>query len=297
MRCGKCATVFDGIAQLVQPEGQTPVPQASPQLGLFDPSRQSRVAPSAAGANEPATESTPLPPPESPAPPEALVEAEAKPQAASQETQEELQPEPQRELQPELQLGPPPADHSPLPAEAVDEPVVLEDFLAEPPKSRRRLATVLWSAIVLVALAGLLAQLSLRYRSELAVLAPFARAALVNACRFAGCDVRLPRRPELVSIESSELQSDPRRENLIQLDAVLRNRAPFAQEFPALELTLIDDAEAPVVRRVLFPAEYLPGGLPLAAPGMPAQSETSLRLQFDNSQVRATGYRLYLFYP
>jgi hypothetical protein len=51
---------------------------------------------------------------------------------------------------------------------------------------------------------------------------------------------RLPRRPDLLSIESSDLQTDPRRESQIVLNAVIRNRAPFAQELPALELTLTD---------------------------------------------------------
>ena len=35
--------------------------------------------------------------------------------------------------------------------------------------------------------------------------------------------------------------ADGRRDNVIVLNAVLRNQAQFAQEYPALELTLTDD--------------------------------------------------------
>ena len=70
---------------------------------------------------------------------------------------------------------------------------------------------------------------------------------------------RLPRRPELMSIESSDLQADGRREGVIVLNAVLRNQAPFAQEYPALELTLTDERDEAVARRVLLPRDYLAG--------------------------------------
>jgi hypothetical protein len=81
----------------------------------------------------------------------------------------------------------------------------------------------------------------------------------MKAAGLLDCEVRLPRRPELLSIESSDLQADPRRESLIVLNAVIRNRAAVLQELPALELTLTDPDERPLVRRVLRPEEYLPG--------------------------------------
>jgi hypothetical protein len=170
-------------------------------------------------------------------------------------------------------------------------------FLAPKPR-RSRAALLAWGLAALVALAALAAQAGLRYRSELSVLAPGLRPHLERVCQAIGCSVRLPHRPELISIESSELQADPRRENVIQLNAVIRNRAPFPQEYPSLELTLIDDNEAAVVRRVLAPRDYLdPRRAPELARGMNGDSEAALRVLFDTSRVRATGYRLYLFYP
>lgn len=105
-------------------------------------------------------------------------------------------------------------------------------------------------------------------------------------------------RADMPNFESSDMQADPRRENVVVLNAVIRNGAAFAQEFPALEITLTDADERPLVRRVLRAADYAPG----LAPAMRGQSiapgsEAVLRLLLDTGGVRAAGYRLYLFYP
>jgi predicted Zn finger-like uncharacterized protein len=177
---------------------------------------------------------------------------------------------------------------------ADDEP--LPEFLEEePPRSRYSVA---WALGALIAAAALAGQLAVQYRTELATLAPRLKPALTEGCRFLDCELRLPRRPDLLSIESSDLQADARRESLVVLNAVVRNRAPFQQELPALELTLTDAGDRPLVRRVLRPADYLPGVAPaLLGPGIAPGAEAVLRLHIDTGSVRATGYRLYLFYP
>jgi predicted Zn finger-like uncharacterized protein len=170
-------------------------------------------------------------------------------------------------------------------------------FLVEEPRSRR--ATWLWAAAALLAALAIVAQAAYRFRAEIAALAPQTRDALRLLCRPLGCDVTLPRRPELMSIDSSELQADGRREGLIVLNAVIRNRARFAQEYPALELTLTDEVDRPVLRRVLAPRDYLDasGRDATLRQGIAPGSEAALRVFLDTSRARATGYRLYLFYP
>jgi len=176
-----------------------------------------------------------------------------------------------------------------------DDP--LPEFLEEePPRARYALA---WGLAALLALAALLGQLAYHYRTELAVLLPQTRPFLVEGCRLLDCELRLPRRPDLLSIESSDLQADNRREALIVLNAVIRNRAPFAQEHPSLELTLTDAADKALVRRVLRPADYMmtAAAREQLAQGIGPGGESVLRVHFDTGDVRATGYRLYLFYP
>ncbi|MGD9953273.1 MAG: zinc-ribbon and DUF3426 domain-containing protein [Burkholderiales bacterium] len=178
--------------------------------------------------------------------------------------------------------------------DADDEP--LPEFLEdEPPRPRYAVA---WGLAALIALGALLGQLGYQYRSDIATLAPGLRPALEEGCRFLGCEVHLRRRPELLSIESSDLQADPARASHIVLNVVIRNRAAYLQELPALELTLTDDEERAVVRRVLRPRDYLRGpAFASQAGGLAPGAEAVLRVHFDTAGLRATGYRLYLFYP
>ncbi|HEX9396308.1 MAG TPA: DUF3426 domain-containing protein [Burkholderiales bacterium] len=226
VRCGKCGTVFDGVAGLVEEGSELLLLEPSPQLGLFDPTRR--------------------------------------------------------------------AGHS---AAFDDDDVPLPEFLTKPEPPAR--SPWLWGFLLVVAALALAAQAAYRYRTEIAVLAPSARGALASACRLLRCEVPLPRRPELMSIESSDLQADARSERVIVLNAVLRNRAPFPQEYPALELTLTDEADRPVLRRVLAPADYLDPSrrVSLVAQGLAPGAEASFRISFDAGRTRATGYRLYLFFP
>ena len=181
--------------------------------------------------------------------------------------------------------------------EAVADPNVLPDFLADDPASRR--ARWLWMGAALLAATLIVAQIGYRFRAELAATAPQMRDTLRSLCRPFRCEVPLPRRPELMSIDSSELQADAKREGLIVLNAIIRNRARFPQDYPALELTLTDEADRPVLRRVLAPAEYLEQARrdELVSQGIAGGTEAVLRVFLDTSRTRATGYRLYLFYP
>lgn len=226
VRCGKCSTVFDGVASLSEPAAREQGGnEPSPQLALFEPSEPPRVASREAGLDE-------------------ASEAE---------------------------------------------------FLREPPPPARRGP---WIAAAAVALVALIFQILILNRTELSVAFPATREPLAATCRLLGCTLRLPRKPDLMAIETSDLESDRRQEGVIVLNAVILNRAPFAQEYPSLELTLTDERDQPVLRRVLAPADYLqnnPDAVSTRGIGPGAQS--TLRLHFQTGAVHPVGYRLYLFYP
>lgn len=163
------------------------------------------------------------------------------------------------------------------------------------PQEHRRTGRLWWlgSALLALALAG---QAAFRYRAELVVLAPDAKPVIQQICATLKCDVPLPRRAELVSIETSDLRADAVNPGVMVLSAMLRNRAAFAQVLPALELTLTDAQDQALARRVLMPQEYAPRGTPLEA-GFAANSELAVRVFVEAGMLKASGYRLYLFYP
>jgi predicted Zn finger-like uncharacterized protein len=163
------------------------------------------------------------------------------------------------------------------------------------PRRRARLATALWVLGCVAAALALAGQVAYRYRGELAVLWPASRPWLATACQTLRCTIPLPQHPDLISLESSELAAERGVAGVLTLSAVLRNRAGFAQAYPALELTLTDGQDRALARRVLAPADYL-GARAVHEPAFAADSEASFRLHIDVTGIGASGYRLYAFY-
>lgn len=273
MRCGKCAKVFNGVAHLVQ-DPQRPEPdEPSPQIGLFDPREWPTAEPSVASVRSrggDADEGTP---------PQLDTAAPAAPVVP---------------IAPAVLAAPEALDAAYTALAANADARALPEFLAERPARREFRFT--WGLLSLIALAAAAAQALFHFRTEVAALFPETRPHLEIACEMLDCELRLPRRAELLSIESSDLQADSNRANVLVLNAVVRNRAPFPQELPSLELTLNNERDEAVVRRVLSPAEYL-AGRRAAVGGIAPGAEESLRLHLEAAKVRATGYRLYLFFP
>lgn len=182
-----------------------------------------------------------------------------------------------------------------LPEPKPDTPYETDPALraAEPERPERRVGWVAGSTLLVLAL---LTQLAFHFRGEIALLFPEMRPALAELCASLACDVPLPRRAELISIESSDLQADPANPSVMVLTATLRNRAAFAQSHPSLELTLTDSQDQPLARRVLTVQDYLEHGTSVEA-GFPGNSELPVKVYMEASSLKATGYRLYLFFP
>lgn len=257
VRCGKCSSIFDAVASLQDRDGAPAKPERSPQLGLFDPSRRQQ---------------------------------RASPDMTLQLDMSAAEPSARR---------PPPrstAPSAPASARKGSAPEPVPEFLEDEPAPAR--LRFLWAFLALLALAAFAGQMLIYFRTEVALQVPQVRPLLVTACDAIGCRVRLPRHPDLMSIESSDLQAAPGQDKLVVLNAAIRNRAPFPQEYPDLELTLTDENDRAVVRRVLTPADYLVAAREKdAANGIASGAEVDVHLYFDTSRVRATGYRLYLFFP
>lgn len=183
----------------------------------------------------------------------------------------------------------------PQPQPAADDEEPLPAFMAEPPPARR----ALWWTLSVLAALSLVAQALYAYRAELGALVPAARPSLQAACRLVGCRLHLPRHLKQLSIDSYDVRADPRHEGYIVLNAVIRNRAVFAQDYPALHFALTDESSRPVTSRVITPREYLEReqAASLIGRGIEAGGEASFTVYLDASRVRATGYHLELFYP
>ncbi|MDD5383358.1 MAG: zinc-ribbon and DUF3426 domain-containing protein [Gallionella sp.] len=153
-----------------------------------------------------------------------------------------------------------------------------------------------WAIAAFLLLLVLFAQAAYFFRVDLAARLPGLKPALTGYCKLLGCSVPLPQKPDLMSIESSDLEADPTHVNQITLNALLRNRAPYAQAFPNLELTLNDTQDKPLARRIFKPKDYLPP-LENEQTGLLPNRELSVKLYLNTADLRPIGYRLVLFYP
>lgn len=152
--------------------------------------------------------------------------------------------------------------------------------------------SVMWPYVLVVLLltVALIVQLLFYFKTELVQRMP----GLQEFYEAVAVDVPLPRNSELVTIETSDLQSDNAR-GLLVLQAILHNRAAYDQAWPALELTLTDTQDAVLARRVLSVDDYLPSAA--KTPVFSANAELAVRLWIEAKEVGAAGYRLYIFYP
>lgn len=152
-----------------------------------------------------------------------------------------------------------------------------------------------WIVGSLVLLLGLSAQALYFYRIEIAARLPGAKPALSGYCELLRCSIPLPKKAELMSIESSDLEADPQQANVISLSVLLRNHASYTQAYPNLELSLTDMQDKVVARRIFAPAEYLRVRSDEKL-GIGASREMSVKLRLDTADLKPAGYKLFLFY-
>lgn len=152
---------------------------------------------------------------------------------------------------------------------------------------------ILAAVLLILVLVG---QILFHFRSDIAVSTPFLRPSLEALSRAFDTDIPLPRHVELVSIEASDLQNDATNGTLLILNATLRNRANYVQEYPFLELSLTDTQDGTIARRVFAPSEYL-SPKRVAEEPFAANTDIAVRLWIEAKDMTAAGYRLYVFYP
>ncbi len=156
---------------------------------------------------------------------------------------------------------------------------------------------LIWKQVAasLALLILLCVQLIYFYRTELAIAIPSARSFLEKSCDLLQCEVHLPKYSALLSLESSELRVNPNHQaEIVTLLATIRNHAPFQQAWPELRLTLTDLDDQAIASRILLPSDYLNDNkLPQF---FTPDSEIEIKIYFDNSELKAMGYRLELIY-
>ena len=202
----------------------------------------------------------------------------------------DLQAKPWRETPPqELASG---AESDEVPPETTVRPAFVEEARRRSQRASRW-KWLLWLGIPLL-LAALAAQLAYFFRSDIAAHSPEAGRYLRAACARLGCQVKLPRHIDLLSLESSHLQEVPGQEAQYQLTTLLRNQADTAQAWPSLDLQLKTETGQVLVRKVLEPVNYLNASE--LKKGIAAHAEQEIQVSFELSGEHPGGFSVTLFY-
>lgn len=319
VRCGRCAKVFNARAYLEheaepaeQPEAEATPPETSPsdqaeslvvetaETFLFEvlpePSDEPRAEDNLV-PEMPEPESLEVEMPEAAEPDEPVKEETAQAEAALDEIEVPAEPPSIPETLDDLSFSAAFAEQAESTAaekkeHAAAAELAIEEELGVPVKSRWRW---LWLVGIVLLLLALAAQGLYFFRTELAARHPQFKPFLQQFCGVLRCTIRLPANPDLLSIETSSLEADPQQASLVVLNAILRNRAKLAQEYPQLELTLTDTQDKVVARRIFSPLEYAKNAD--LARGMAPNEDVTVRLNLDLGDQKATGYRVLLFYP
>ena len=261
VRCGHCRTVFDGVAALVSLAPryhEEPEPELD-ELAMGPPTVTLRSS----QALQPA--------------PVGDARAQVDDVRAQVEEREEIAAEEE-----EASADP----HVPYSSR----------FSWQEKKERRRVPAWLLGLAIPVLLVLLAGQALFHFRDAVAAHWPSTKMALVHMCALAACEIRPMADIAALSIEASDLQADPAHRGLLILSTTIRNRAPFAQAFPYVELTLSDSQDQVVVRRAFAPQEYLSAAADPRA-GIDGNAELAVKLFIDASATTQAGYQVYLFYP
>lgn len=290
VRCGRCQAVFDAFASLTakppsparEDADTAQLPPETRELALLDPEPL-----------DPELHEPELAEPEQQEP--GLGELEERAPAPGQV------PDPVNAIDTEMQLAiagsnVPPAGSPGSPDRFANDPAtnLYEwEFKAAPKIARTRL----WSSLSLLLVVLAIAQAAYVFRTNIMVNYPQVRPLYEQVCLRLSCDIGLPRLTDQLDIDASDLQLiDQQKRNEVELTALVRNRARVAVEFPAFELTLTNEKEQVVARRVFLPEEYLSDET-RREEGFGGRGELAVRLFLDIGPLGAAGYRIYLFYP
>jgi predicted Zn finger-like uncharacterized protein len=170
--------------------------------------------------------------------------------------------------------------------DVVDDPLQLGWEKPAPNWGKR----LLWGLLTLVA-AGLLAFQYVWYHFDEMARQDQYRPWFQQLCPMFGCQV--PTRVDISRIKSSNLvvRSHPDFKGALIVDAIIYNRAPFAQPFPLLELRFADLNGQLIASRRFKPSEYLSGEL--AGRGeMPSQTPIHIALDILDPGPKAVNYSL-----
>jgi predicted Zn finger-like uncharacterized protein len=179
----------------------------------------------------------------------------------------------------------------------VELPVEGVSFLSKDGESTKRSRPAwrwLLAVVGLFLFLGLFSQVAYRERNRLAAWEPRLAPWLEQVCNVLSCSVDPVRKIESISVDGATFAK--LRGDTYRLSFSLKSSSTTPVAFPAVELTLTDMLDRPILRRVLLASDIGPTDAVLAA-GAEWPASIDIAVQSTALPERVAGYRLVAFYP
>lgn len=158
-------------------------------------------------------------------------------------------------------------------------------------RKRRRGTRWLWRLLALLLTLSLGVQLTWIERAALTRNA-LTRPWLLSACQLLRVPPPQVRDLALLQLGARDIRPHPDVPGALLISATLRNRAPWTQPYPLLEVSLSDLSGKPVALRVFAPDAYL-GSRALAARGLPADASAAISLEVRDPGRQAVAFAIH----
>lgn len=93
-------------------------------------------------------------------------------------------------------------------------------------------------------------------RTNIATIWPASQPVLIKACQLLHCQIPFPKNIELITLDDTDLIKEESVTDVFKFSGLLTNSAPYAQAYPALELTLTDPNDRAIIRKWIAPTAY-----------------------------------------
>lgn len=153
-----------------------------------------------------------------------------------------------------------------------------------------KLRTILWSLVILGLLGTLVAQVTWFQFDRLSAI-PELRPFYEKGCELAGCELKPLVDVNQIQSRKLVVRTDPENRNLLIVDAVIINRAEFAQPFPAIALTF-SNLNGDVVAQSVFPPEDYLAGEGRELENMPPDTPVRIAINIRDPGKDAVNYNI-----
>jgi predicted Zn finger-like uncharacterized protein len=170
-------------------------------------------------------------------------------------------------------------------------------FLRAPPTSaawRKPLVRILLLVLGITLLLGLVGQIAVHERDRIVNLEPRLRGLFMTLCGPLNCVLAPLQQKNAVVIDGASFTKI--KPDAYRLNFTLRNTAATVLALPAIELTLTDSLDQPVVRRVFLASELGKTSNTLT-PTSEWTASLAIAVKTASTAERIVGYRLLAFYP